>query len=143
MKSIRLIDWQDTMPLRHKVLWPEKPIAFCKVEDDETATHYGYFIDNKLVCVASIFIDGASARLRKFATLPEYQGQGIGTQVIQQALKDLETKAVNYFWCDARESAAGFYEKFGMRPQGERFYKGDIPYFEMGVDLINQSYKLN
>lgn len=143
MKSIRLIDWQDTMPLRHKVLWPEKTMAFCKVDGDEAATHYGYFIDDKLVCVASIFIDGTSARLRKFATLPEYQGQGIGTQVIQQALKDLETKAVNHFWCDARESAAGFYEKFGMRPQGERFYKGDIPYFKMGVDLINQSYKLN
>lgn len=118
-------------------------MAFCKVDGDEAATHYGYFIDDKLVCVASIFIDGTSARLRKFATLPEYQGQGIGTQVIQQALKDLETKAVNHFWCDARESAAGFYEKFGMRPQGERFYKGDIPYFKMGVDLINQSYKLN
>ncbi|MDW2035930.1 GNAT family N-acetyltransferase, partial [Vibrio sp. 665] len=39
------------------------------------------------------------------------------------------------FWCDARESALRIYQKFGLQKEGERFYKSDIPYFKMSLDL--------
>ncbi|MGF1728275.1 GNAT family N-acetyltransferase [Photobacterium kasasachensis] len=135
--KIELITAEQTLPVRHRVLWPDKPVDFCRVPEDDAGLHYGAFCDEKLVCVASVFIDGQSARLRKFATLHDYQGKGVGTLVIERILTDLQTQNMTRFWCDARESACGFYHRFAMEPFGERFYKGDVPYFKMAVDLAS------
>ncbi len=47
--SIDKITWQDAMPIRHQVLWANKPIEHCKVEGDEEAEHFGAFVDSVLV----------------------------------------------------------------------------------------------
>jgi len=133
--EIKHITADQTLLIRHRVLWPDKTLDFCRVPEDETGKHYGAFIDGELVCVASVFVDGQSARLRKFATLPEYRGKGLGTKVIEQILSELQINHVTRFWCDARESASGFYRRFAMQPFGERFYKGGIPYYKMSVDV--------
>lgn len=131
--EIKKIAAQDTLPLRHRVLWPDESIEFCKVDEDDSGTHYGVFIDERLVCVASVFITNNVARLRKFATDPDFQGQGIGSMLLQTMMSELMSHRVEMFWCDARESACSLYQKFGMTRQGERFYKGDVPYFRMSI----------
>jgi len=133
--SIHTIIWQDAMPIRHQVLWANKPIEHCQVEGDEEAEHFGAFVDNVLVGVASIYRDDNQARLRKFAVLPEYQSLGIGSSMIRCVLESFKFSPVEYFWCDARESALAFYEKFGMQVEGERFYKSDVPYYKMKLAL--------
>mgnify|MGYP000060339050 CR=1 FL=1 len=133
--KIQEITWQQALPVRHKVLWPEKPMAFCQVDGDETGLHYGVFIDDALVCAASVYLDGMNARLRKFATLPEYQGQGLGSKVIGHVIGQLQSLKVSYFWCDARTSAEGFYQKFGMKTEGAEFDKSGIAYYKMAVKL--------
>lgn len=129
------IDWQQTIPLRHKVLWPSKPSEFCYLEGDESGIHFGAFKDGMLVCVASVYIDDKSARLRKYATDPLYQGRGIGSAVLKEVIAYLESDQVSYFWCDARESAMSFYQRFGMQAEGERFYKSDVAYYKMAMSL--------
>lgn len=84
--EIRTISWQQTMPLRHKVLWPNKPPEFCHVEGDESALHFGAFIGDKLVSVASIYISSNQARLRKFATDLVYQKQGVGSSLLKHII---------------------------------------------------------
>lgn len=106
---IKKITWQETIPIRHEVLWPNKTPEFCHVEGDELAQHFGLFIDECLVSVASIYLDNGAARLRKFATLNHYQGRGYGTALLQHILEALKADGVRLFWCDARESAIGFY----------------------------------
>ncbi|EDP59263.1 GNAT family N-acetyltransferase [Vibrio sp. AND4] len=133
--TIDKITWQDAMPIRHQVLWANKPIEHCKVEGDEKAEHIGAFVDNVLVGAASIYRDDNQARLRKFAILPEFQGRGVGTSMILYVLENLKFSPVEYFWCDARESSRAFYEKFGMHVEGERFYKEDVPYYKMRLTL--------
>ncbi|MBO1519798.1 GNAT family N-acetyltransferase [Oceanisphaera pacifica] len=79
-----------------------------------------------------MFIDGPSARLRKYATLEEFQGQGIGSAVLNAIFKYLQRQPqVHYFWCDAREETIGFYQRFGMQVEGERFYKSEQAYVKM------------
>jgi predicted GNAT family N-acyltransferase len=136
--NIKTIEWQQALPIRHQVLWPDKSPLFCKVEGDEAANHYGAYVDNELICVASIFVDSDSARLRKFATLSSYQGQGIGSQVIEHVINDLKTTGMQRFWCDARSSAVGFYQRFGLAQQGNEFLKSGIPYFKMEIWLGEQ-----
>lgn len=133
--KIREISLEEALPVRHKVLWPDKPVEFCLVEGDENGLHIGAEVDDKVVCVASIYIKEGQARLRKFATCSDFQGRGIGTAVIAFTLEQLKTKGVDYFWCDARETAIGFYQRFGMTVSGERFIKSDVPYFKMGLYL--------
>ena len=71
--EIRSITWQETIPLRHQVLWPCKPPEFCHVKGDSDALHYGAFVDDVLVCVASVYLTLNKARLRKFSTDARYQ----------------------------------------------------------------------
>jgi ribosomal protein S18 acetylase RimI-like enzyme len=116
-------------------LWPAKPPEYCQVEGDQDALHFGAFINDELVCVGSVYLDSNKARLRKFATNPDYQSQGIGLKMLSFILESLRNTDVNIFWCDARESALSFYRRFGMQPYDERFYKADISYFKVKVAL--------
>ena len=128
---------EQILAIRHKVLWPDKPVDFSRVEGDESALHFGLEHRGQVVCVASVYIDAskASARLRKFATLPAYQGQGFGSHLLKAMLADCQQRGLQHFWCDARESAIGFYRRFGMSTQGERFYKETVQYFTMAIAL--------
>ncbi len=131
--NIQKVTAAEVLPIRHRVLWPDKPPSFCEVEGDECATHYGAFIGDKLVCVASVYKNAHEARLRKFATLPDYQGQGIGSKVIEHLVRDLKLAQVSYFWCDARTSALSFYQRFGLDVEGSEFQKSGVSYFKMSV----------
>ncbi|MFN8345610.1 MAG: GNAT family N-acetyltransferase [Spirosomataceae bacterium] len=129
---IRPITSQQTYSLRHRVLWPDKPIEFVRVPEDAFGFHFGYFIDNEPVAVISLFFDEQNnARFRKFATHPEYQRQGIGSQLLHHVFEKAADAKASRIWCDARLEAKPFYERFGMQQQGELFYKGEIPYVKM------------
>jgi ribosomal protein S18 acetylase RimI-like enzyme len=133
--DIRRIDWTQTIAIRHKVLWPNKPPEFCHVDDDEHGTHFGGFVNDVLVCVASVYIEKGEARLRKYGTNTKFQGQGVGTAVLNAIIEYLQELKVEYFWCDARESALGFYKRFGMFASGDRFYKSGVAYYKVGMKL--------
>lgn len=130
MKILK-VSWQDTMPLRHQVLWPDKAPEFCKVVGDEQALHFAVKVDDKIVSVASIYLHQKKARLRKFATLPEYQGQGLGTQLLTFIVNYLKSISIGYLWFDARETALSFYQGLGFKKEGDVFYKSDVRYFKM------------
>lgn len=132
---IERISWQETIPIRHKVLWPDKDPSFCKVENDENAIHYGAKVNGTIVCVASVYINAQEARLRKFATLKEFQGKGIGRSMLTQMLADATGANINYFWFDARDTAIEFYRNFGFETEGSKFYKSNVGYYRMSKKL--------
>ncbi|WP_234496381.1 GNAT family N-acetyltransferase [Vibrio maritimus] len=132
--EIKTLTADEVLPIRHQVLWPDKPESFCRVEGDEQALHYGALVNDRLVCVASVYLDGKTARLRKFATLEDYQGQGIGTKILEHTIASVRALGIDYYWCDARVSAQDFYKKFGLAVEGEAFNKSGIWYFKMSVD---------
>ena len=133
--EIKAISWEETIPIRQQVLWPNESPEYCKVDGDEDALHFGIFITNQLTCVASLYLKGRSARLRKFATLHESQGKGLGSLMLNHIIKELKASGITYFWFDARESATPFYSRFGFNIEGERFYKNNVSYFKMYMDL--------
>ncbi|WP_375448222.1 GNAT family N-acetyltransferase [uncultured Fibrella sp.] len=118
----------DTYPLRHSVLWPDKPLDYVRIDDDEQGHHYGTYLDSELVAVISLFVDGGSARFRKFATRPDQQNKGLGTSLLHHVFAEARRLGARTICCDARISAAAFYQRFGMQRTGAIFYKGLIPY---------------
>ncbi len=129
--TIRRIDAEATYPLRHAVLWPDKPLDFVKIGDDFTGHHFGAFVDAGLVSVISLFVTGTEARFRKFATDPTWQRQGIGSKLLTGTFAEARQLGATTIWCDARLDAADFYRRFGLRPDGVVFHKGPIPYVKM------------
>lgn len=128
---IRTISAQETYPLRHRVLWPDKPLSFVALPDDQEATHFGYWSDSSLVSVGSLYPTGTGVRLRKFATLPDMQGQGIGTEMLRHMISHAFETGAARFWCDARLSATKFYERAGLQQTGPVFDKSGVTYRRM------------
>ncbi|MBJ6108977.1 GNAT family N-acetyltransferase [Hymenobacter sp. BT523] len=133
--SIRPIAPADTYALRHQVLWPDKPLEYVKLADDHAGHHFGAFRRGELVAVISLFVTGAEARFRKFATRPDCQRQGVGSALLRRTFTEAQRLGAQHIWCDARQDSAAFYARFGLRPAGEIFYKGPIPYVRMAGQL--------
>lgn len=128
---IRQIQAHETWPLRQQVMWPEKPLEYIILEEDEEGIHYGLFEKDRLISVISVFINSREAQFRKFATLTSEQGRGLGTQLLRHVLNELNSPAIHRIWCNAREDKAAFYERFGLAVTGQQFTKSGIGYVIM------------
>ena len=60
-------------------------------------------------------------RLRGMATLPDWQGRGLGFLLLDSALQRLTEQGCDLLWCNARVIAEGYYLKFGMQRSGPEF----------------------
>lgn len=117
------IDARDTIPIRHQVLRAGLPIETCHFEgdEDEQTFHLGAFVEGKLVSVASFFFEKHPKlepeyqyRLRGMATLPEFRHQGLSSELLRMGLPIVKQNFCSLLWCNARESAMGFYQKVGF-----------------------------
>ncbi|MBX2840542.1 MAG: GNAT family N-acetyltransferase [Flammeovirgaceae bacterium] len=114
-------------------MWPDQELDYVKLPKDEEAIHFGLFMENKLTSVVSLFIEenGKNAQFRKFATLKEYQGKGLGSILLNFMLEKTKGKDISTIWCNARTNKTGFYEKFGFETTPTTFKKGGISYVIM------------
>jgi predicted GNAT family N-acyltransferase len=131
--NVLQISAQDTYSIRSQMLRPGRPIEDCifRGDDDEQTFHLGAFVESKLVSVASFYFekhqsltDEYQFRLRGMATVPDFQGQGLSSNLLKTAFPLIKKNFCTLLWCNARESALGFYQKVGFKEVGEAF---DIP----------------
>lgn len=128
---IKKINIEEALNIRHKVMWPEKPLEYVKLPDDDKGEHFGYYVNTKLVSVISVFLSKDKAQFRKFATVNEYQGKGYGSALLTHVFKYLKEKDIKYIFCNARKNKISFYKKFDMKETGEPFEKGGKEYIKM------------
>lgn len=121
------------MLIRQKVLWPEKSIEYVQLTSDAEGKHYGCYVDDELVSVISLFMDGNVAQFRKFATLEEKQGKGYGTALLKHLFTEAKKMTIHKLWCNARVNTAYFYKNFGMNKTDTTFLKGDVDYVIMEI----------
>jgi GNAT superfamily N-acetyltransferase len=66
------------------------------------------------------------------ATLPEVRGKGCGVRLLQACVETALERSVPLLWCNARETAVGFYSKQGWQILGARFEIPTVgPHFRM------------
>lgn len=135
MQTIKEIPALETFSVRLPVLRPGKSIETCHFEGDnlETTKHFGYFNDEKLAGIASLFKhptpffkEEQQFQLRGMAVLSEYQKKGIGEILVKHAEKDAIERGGKLMWFNAREIAVPFYKKLGYEIIGEPFDIEDI-----------------
>ena len=129
--EIREIKAEDTYPIRHEVMWPDKNIDFVKIDDDTEGVHFGLFDDGVLVSIVSLFLKKDAVQFRKFATLIAYQGRGYGTKLLNYVFQYFENQGVKKIWCNARSEKKAFYQKLGMVETGVPFTKNGLSYLVM------------
>ena len=134
--ALRSVTAADTRDLRHRVLRPNQPVeaAVYPLDEQEDAAHFGAFdnsLDGDAVGVASIFreaqgggTDTAEFRVRGMAVVPASQGGGIGRRLLQACVDHARSLGGSRVWCNARVTAADFYEHCGFAQRGDDF---DLP----------------
>lgn len=133
--TISQIAPQDTLDIRQIVLWPSLRREELMLKEDADGTHFGASVDGALVAVISLFDTESGIRFRKFATLPQWQGKGVGTQLLQHTIEWARSTGRQRIWCDARVSAAGFYKGLGFAIEGDVFEKSGVSYTVMSRTL--------
>lgn len=137
MLSIEQIRPELTWRLRRDVLYPNEPLYQMEMEEDNHGYHFGAFADNQLVAVVSVFPKGDDFQFRKFAVLPEAQGQGVGKALLQYITNFTKKEGGGRLWCNARLSAIGFYAKYGFRQTGNTFNRNGVDYEIMEKEIKN------
>jgi ribosomal protein S18 acetylase RimI-like enzyme len=79
-----------------------------------TDYHFSAWDDNKLIGFARVLTDGIyRATLWDVVIHPDYQGQGIGEELMNRILSHPVLSKIERFWLNTRDKF-GFYEKFGF-----------------------------
>lgn len=126
---IEFISTDQTLDLRSSELRGSLDRRLCGFEgdDDEESFHVGFFQDNILVSIATFHkqqregFSGEGYQLRGMVTHPDFQGKGIGYQLLNFSIVYLRGKSVNYIWCNARKVAYHFYQGIGFEFISEEF----------------------
>ena len=81
---------------------------------------------------------GATAtQLRGMAVEPAQQGRGIGQVLLSAAIERLRADGVEVLWAKARDTSLGFYERLGLRVDGDGYVTPDtgLPHHTVVAEL--------
>lgn len=134
--QIEQIRFDLTWPIRHEAMYPDLPFDSIKLADDPNGLHFGLYIENQLIAVVSLFNKDRIYQFRKFATKTTEQGKGYGTILLNHIINYVRERGGQKLWCNARLSASGFYNKFGM-------VQTDEPYTSNGIEFVTMELQLN
>ncbi len=134
--KLQRINHQQTYPIRHTVMWPNKPWDYIKIDGDESALHFG-IEDNGVLCsVVSLFVENNQAQIRKLATLTSYQNKSYASRLIKHCIEYTKELELKHVWLNARADKITFYKRFGFESTDSTFEKGGITYVVMNLKLL-------
>ena len=87
--------------------------------------------DEMLGCCTLTKADEQTLRLRQMAVKNNLQGKGIGAAIILFGENLARDKGYKKITMHARNTAIGFYEKFGYKVIGEEFVEVQLPHHTM------------
>ena len=86
-------------------------------------------------CCILVRIDDTTIRLRQMAVPGNLHGRGIGASIINFAENIARDKGYKIMTMHARDTAIGFYEKFGYQIKGNQFREVNLPHHVMEKSL--------
>ena len=136
-KQIDVGDINSIRFLRCEVLYPNMDTDISKYDGDLSieTSHYGLCSDaDDLIAIASMFNqkfnhypEEKTVRLRGMAVTRNLQSTGQGKKLLGEIVNIYrKSSQFDLIWCNARESAIGFYENFGFKVFDEKFKIKDI-----------------
>lgn len=131
-------EYEQIIQLRFNVMREPLGLGFTKEELDKEKDniHIGAFEDEELLgCCMLAKVDAETLQLRQMAVKDNLQRKGIGGSILSFAENLCRDKGYRKIMMHARDTAVGFYEKFGYTVTGEPFTEINLPHRIMEKNL--------
>jgi N-acetylglutamate synthase-like GNAT family acetyltransferase len=127
-------EYEQMVRLRHEIL--RKPLGLEFSPDELEREKNDILIasfdeDQMLGCCLLTPINNQCVRLRQMAVNKNQQGKGIGEALISFTEKIARDKGYKKLMMHARDTAIGFYEKYGYRVKGDQFIEVNLSHHVM------------
>ena len=105
--------------------------------------HFAAKLNDQVVGSASVYKEShpdfalrQSWRIRGMAVLSIFQGENIGSQLLEKCINHAIRNQADVIWCNARINAVKFYKRAGFKIIGDEFDVPDIgPHFLLAKNL--------
>ena len=127
-------EYQQMVKLRMQILRQPLGLSFTNEELDKEKDHIliaAFDEDEMLGCCMLTKIDNQTLQLRQMAVNNNLQGKGIGAPIMSFAETLSRDRGYKKLIMHARNTAIGFYEKFGFKVRGDEFVEVNIPHHVM------------
>ena len=131
--------YRDLLRLREKYLRAPLGLKLTSQDtcDDQQQWHFASLADGKIIA-GVIIAPGSqqSAQLRQMVVDKQWQGKGVGETLLRFAHDQSAQRGVQTITLNARDSAVGFYTRFGYRRCGASHTLFGIVHWPMAVELL-------
>jgi predicted GNAT family N-acyltransferase len=131
-------DYQKVIQLRYSILRAPLGLNFSQedLDNEKDHIHIASFEDDDLLgCCMLTKIDQHTLQLRQMAVKANLQGKGIGESIMSFAENIARDKGYRRIIMHARDTAIGFYEKFGYKVKGDQFIEVNLPHHVMEKNI--------
>ncbi|MEJ7627339.1 MAG: GNAT family N-acetyltransferase [Ferruginibacter sp.] len=131
-------DYKQMVVLRRMILRQPLGLDFTdsELQNEKNNIHIASFDDDEMLgCCMLTPIDDATLQLRQMAVPDKLQGKGIGASIMSFAENIARDKGYKKMIMHARDTAIGFYEKFGYKLKGNSFSEVNLPHHIMEKKL--------
>jgi len=109
-----------------------------ELEAERTSHHVACYRGDRLIgCLVLCPLESGDVRMKQVAVVPEMQGRGIGTALVNHAEAFARTVGYRRMVLHARETAVTFYERLGYSIVGDRFEEVTILHWKMEKRLTD------
>ena len=123
-------EYDQMVKLRYEVM--RKPLGLSFSQDELEKEK-----DDAIIgCCMLTKIDNNCTRLRQMAVQKNKQGKGIGESMIAFAENIARDRGYKRLMMHARDTAIGFYEKYGYKVKGNEFIEVNIKHHVMEKELV-------
>lgn len=132
-------EYKQMVQLRETVLRKPLGLSYSKeeLEKESDDTLIACMDDDDMLgCCILSKINEETIRLRQMAVPDKLHGKGIGASIMNFAEVLAKDKGYRCMTMHARDSAIGFYEKFGYAIKGSQFREVNLPHHIMEKKLM-------
>ncbi len=127
-------EYQQMIALRYQILRQPLGLSFSTEElekEKENLLIAAFDDDDMLGCCMLTPINNQTLQIRQMAVQNNLQGKGIGASLMSFIENLARDKGYKCLMMHARNTAIGFYEKFGYKVMGNEFIEVDVPHHVM------------
>lgn len=127
-------EYEQMVQLRHQILRQPLGLSFSKeeLEREKDNILIGAFDEDQMLgCCMLTPVDAETLQVRQMAVNNNLQGKGIGASIMAFAENLSRDKGFKKLVMHARDTAIGFYEKFGFKVNGNQFTEVNLPHHQM------------
>ena len=131
-------EYKQMVALRYQILRQPLGLNFSNEELEKEKNDLliaAFDDDDMLGCCMLCPLNNQTLRVRQMAVQNNLQGKGIGASLMSFAETLARDKGFKHMMMHVRDTAIGFYEKFGYTVTGEKFIEISLPHQVMEKKL--------